>query len=80
MVWHGEPVGFEIAGADGAYHPAKAVLDGNTVRLTADGVDAPVAARYNWVNYGPVSLFGTNGIPAAPFRTDAPVMPLTAGV
>ena len=80
MVWHGEPVGFEIAGADGVYHPAKAVLDGNTVRLTADGVDAPVAARYNWVNYGPVSLFGTNGIPAAPFRTDAPVMPLTAGV
>lgn len=58
MVWHGEPVGFEIAGADGAYHPAKAVLDGNTVRLTADGVDAPVAARYNWVNYGPVSCSG----------------------
>lgn len=69
MEWHGEPCGFQIAGADGVYHDARAVLDGDTVRLTAAEVPAPAAARYNWVNYGAVTLFGKNGIPAAPFRT-----------
>ena len=32
----------------------------------------------NWVNYGAVTLFGKNGIPAAPFRTEASPLPLTA--
>ena len=78
MEWHGEPCGFQIAGADGVYHDARAVLDGDTVRLTAAEVPAPAAARYNWVNYGAVTLFGKNGIPAAPFRTEASPLPLTA--
>ena len=76
MEWHGAPSGFEIAGADGVYHPAKAVLDGNTVQLTAEGVDAPRSARYCWVNYGDVPLFGKNGLPAAPFRTELSALPL----
>ena len=78
MEWHGKPCGFQIAGADGVYHDAGAVLDGDTVRLTAAEVPAPAAARYNWVNYGAVTLFGKNGIPAAPFRTEASPLPLTA--
>ena len=76
MVWHGEPVGFELAGADGIYYPAKAVIDGALVHLTCEKVPVPVRARYAWVNYGPVSLYGKNGIPAAPFRTEPPVLPL----
>lgn len=78
MEWHGEPNGFEIAGADGKYYPAQAVLDGNRVLLTAPQVTRPVFARYAWVNYGVVSLFGKNGIPTAPFRTAPTQMPLTA--
>lgn len=78
MEWHGDPTGFELAGGDGVYHPARAVLDGNAVHLTCEAVPAPCFVRYNWVNYGAVTLFGTNGIPAAPFRTDTLAMPLTA--
>ena len=78
MQWHGEPVGFAIAGADGIYYPAKPILADNTVRLTSEFVSCPQTVRYNWVNYGPVSLYGFNGIPAAPFRTDALPMPLLA--
>ncbi len=76
MVWHGEPAGFELGGADGIYYPAKAVIDGALVHLTCEKVPVPVRARYAWVNYGPVSLYGKNGIPAAPFRTEPPVLPL----
>ena len=80
MEWHGEPTGFVIAGADGVYYPAKAVLDGSTVQLTSEAVPQPCMARYQWVNYAPVTLFGCNGIPAAPFRTDAPSMPLVTSI
>lgn len=79
MTFHGEPLGFELAGADGVYHPAQAVLDGASVRLTCAEVPVPVSARYAWQNYGPVSLFGANGIPAAPFRTTPAVLPLLQG-
>lgn len=78
LEWHGEPAGFELAGADGKWFPAKAVIDGNTVKLQSDSVPKPIAARYAWVNYGPVSLYGKNGIPASPFRTAGQIMPLIA--
>ncbi|MDR2673352.1 MAG: sialate O-acetylesterase, partial [Opitutaceae bacterium] len=47
----GQPLrGFEMAGADGVYHPARAVIDGDSVRLTSDAVKKPVSARYAWSN------------------------------
>ena len=49
--------------------PAKAEISGNAVKLTADGIKKPARARYAWKNYPEISLFGRNGIPAAPFRT-----------
>lgn len=67
----GEPVGFELAGADGVYHPAKAVLLPGRITLTADAVAAPVSARYAWTNYMEVTVFGRNGLPLAPFRSSA---------
>ena len=67
--------GFEIAGADGVYYPAvcsfgteKTKL--NTIILSSSKVPEPVFARYAWYNYGPAVLFGKNGLPVAPFRTD----------
>ena len=61
--------GFELAGKDKVYHEAKAVLKGEEIELTCDEVKEPVYGRYCWTNYRPVTLFGQNGIPAAPFRT-----------
>ena len=39
-------LGFEIAGADKSFKTAVGKIDGNTVTLTADGVDSPVYVRY----------------------------------
>ncbi len=61
--------GFELAGADGVFAEAEAVFDGNKVFVYAREVKEPVMARYLWTNYGDVTVFGTNGLPMAPFRT-----------
>lgn len=61
--------GFEIAGADRKYYQAYADISGDSVILSSDKVEKPLYARYCWTNYRKVTLFGVNGIPAAPFRT-----------
>lgn len=66
----GEPCGFELAGEDGVYYPAKAVLLPDRITLTSAEVPAPKYARYAWTNYMEVTVFGQNGLPLAPFRTD----------
>ncbi|MGN1179842.1 MAG: sialate O-acetylesterase [Suilimivivens sp.] len=66
----GELSGFEIAGEDQVFYPAKAVISGgNKIFLSSKEVKEPVMARYLWTNYGEVTLFGVNGLPVAPFRT-----------
>ncbi len=67
----GEKVtGFEIAGADKKFVPAGISIDGDKITLTASEVSKPLYARYNWINFKEVELYGKNGIPLAPFRTD----------
>ena len=66
--------GFEIAGSNGVYYPAEFAFGGtdgrlNTISLHSEKVPNPVFARYAWYNYGPVTVFGKNGLPLAPFRT-----------
>lgn len=66
--------GFEIAGADGIYYPAEFAFGGtdgklNTITLCSKKVKEPKFARYAWYNYGPVTIFGKNGLPLSPFRT-----------
>lgn len=67
----GAPLGFEIAGEDGVFYPAKASFteSGNSVFLKAAQVESPLMARYLWTNYAQVNIFGKNGLPMAPFRT-----------
>ena len=63
--------GFEVAGADKVFHPAKAMRkNGNSVEVTCDEVPEPVAVRYCFRNWGVGTLFNNFGVPAAPFRTD----------
>ncbi len=65
------------------FRPAQAVIKGDTIEVTAAGIDAPVAVRFGWKNYPVVNLFNSNpdkkggGLPATPFRTDD--FPLTTG-
>jgi sialate O-acetylesterase len=63
--------GFTVAGADKAFHPARAVIRGKTVVVTSDAVAQPVAVRYGWANVPDGNLFNKAGLPASPFRTDA---------
>lgn len=65
------PSGFEIAGEDGVFYPAKAGFTekGDSVFLKAAQVERPLMARYLWTNYAEVNVFGKNGLPTAPFRT-----------
>ena len=67
-----EHAGFEIAGEDRKFYPAKASCgkDRHTIVVQSDSVPSPVAVRYAFHNYAPVSVFNTYGIPASPFRTD----------
>ena len=65
----GEPCCFELAGADGEFHPANAAFAPNRITLTADEVPQPEAVRYAWSNYAEVTVFGRNGLPLAPFST-----------
>lgn len=64
--------GFEIAGADKVFYPAKAEIETKTTRLAVSGenVPNPVAVRYAYKNYAEASIFSVSGIPVAPFRTD----------
>lgn len=66
----GVPRGFEIAGEDRVWHAAGAIIDGETVILSAYGVHSPVAARYGWDDDEEPNLFNGSGLPASPFRTD----------
>lgn len=62
--------GFTIAGADGVFHPARAVIRSNTVVVTGEAVPQPVAVRYGWANVPDGNLFNKTALPASPFRTD----------
>ena len=60
--------GFEVADADGEWHPATAAIDGSSVRVFSDAVPQPVAARYAYaVTPEPCSLYNRDGLPASPF-------------
>lgn len=62
-------VGFEVAGKDKKYHTADAWFKGDKIFVRSAEVAEPVYLRYNWTNYGEVTVFSKNGIPLAPFRT-----------
>ncbi len=65
----GKAVGFEIAGSDKKYYPAAAQLRGDKIFVSSHEVTEPMYLRYNWTNYGEVTVYSKNGIPLAPFRT-----------
>jgi sialate O-acetylesterase len=72
-----ELTGFQVAGEDKVFHPAKAEIDGDKVIVSSEEVNNPIAVRYGWVNFAKPTLnfFNKAGLPASPFRTDS--FPLT---
>lgn len=71
LVCKGEKLeGFAIAGADRKFVWANAVIEGDSIVVTAPDVTAPVAVRYAWADNPVCNLSNAAGLPASPFRTD----------
>lgn len=66
------PDWFEIAGKDGVFHPAKAVIDGNKVILTSEKVEHPCFARFAWHQAAEPNLRNEGGLQAGAFQTCTP--------
>jgi sialate O-acetylesterase len=63
--------GFEIAGADKVFYPAKAIIKNNKITVSAEKVSNPIAVHYGWADDdAEINLFNKEKFPASPFRTD----------
>lgn len=62
------PTHFEIAGKDGKFAPATAMIEGKSVVLKADGVTSPVAVRFAWHKLAEPNLVNAAGLPTGAFR------------
>jgi sialate O-acetylesterase len=60
---------FSISGADGKFVPAEAKITGQTVEVSAAGVEQPVAVRFAWNQLAQPNLCNGAGLPAEPFST-----------
>jgi sialate O-acetylesterase len=65
-------LGFDVAGKDGKFQPATAVIDGVTVVVSSPEVPNPTLVRYGWhdLEKGLNNLYNQEGLPAVPFRSD----------
>lgn len=64
--------GFEIAGEDKNFVPAKAVVTNfwNKLEVSSEEVEKPRYVRYGFRNYVKGSLYNAYGLPAGSFRSD----------
>jgi sialate O-acetylesterase len=69
----GELKGFTVAGEDGHFVPAKAIIEGKSVIVSSEQVPHPVSVRYGWAdNPAGINLYNRDilfkdGLPAPPF-------------
>lgn len=61
---------FEVAGADGLFYPAQAVIEKETIKVWNDRVQQPKVVRYGWQPYTRANLVNEAGLPASTFRTE----------
>ena len=71
---------FQVAGADGKYHPAEAKImdDGKSILLTSNAVPEPKRARFAWSQIAEPNLMNKEGLPAGAFLTHPEEIPAPA--
>jgi len=69
---YGYARGFEIAAANGKFVWAQARQDGTDILVFNESIPHPVSVRYDWSDTPDGNLYNVEGLPATPFRTDAP--------
>lgn len=63
---------FAICGEDRQYVPAKALIEGEVVKVYHENIQNPRDVRYCWAdNPAEVTLYNRDGLPASPFCTKA---------
>jgi sialate O-acetylesterase len=63
--------GFELAGEDGRFHPARATIEGDGVVVSSGAVAQPKAVRHAWRdNPEDADLVNREGLPTSPFRAE----------
>ncbi len=65
-------LGFTIAGKDGKFVNAEAIVKDDKVVVSSKEIAEPTVVRYNWTE-NPTGNFNCYGLPALPFRTDNPL-------
>ncbi len=64
---------FELAGADQVFHAAKAIIEGkDKVRLQCADIPDPAYVRYAWADSPNLNVYGSSGLPLAPFTAAIP--------
>ena len=62
---------FQIAGEDGTFVDAQAVVAGSdVVVVSSPKVATPIAVRFGWSNVAQPNLANHEGLPALPFSTE----------
>lgn len=69
-VKNGKLTGFAIAGEDGVFYNADAVISGDKVVVSSSKVKNPVSVRFGWYDSPVINLYNKEGLIASPFRTD----------
>jgi sialate O-acetylesterase len=64
---------FTVAGADGKFVPANAVIKADKVIVSSPEVALPVAVRLGWNEADHPNLINRDGLPAMTFRTNSPL-------
>ena len=66
----GKPLSwFTIAGKEGEFVEASAVVDGSSVVVSSDKIAEPAAVRFGWDQLADPNLMNAESLPASPFRT-----------
>ena len=69
LVSEGPLTGFEVAGNDGVFYPAKAEITNDKIIVYSKKVMSPVHVRYGWKNWFVGTLFNSEGLPASSFSS-----------
>jgi len=67
----GDIVGFEVAGEDGVFYPARAKVRGATIELKSKAVKKNIKqVRYGWQPFTNANLINKEGLPASTFSSE----------
>ena len=62
--------GFEIASDDKIFYTAEATINGNSIIVSSENIENPVAVRYGWSSDPKCNIYNSADLPLQPFRTD----------